>query len=99
MFGQTIRPRIAVQSVEHDFSSSGSFKFLIFNSGGGTLKINRVHTTCECVNAELDKREINIGDSAFLSVTYSGSPGKKENIEHLLRNKIYSHHHIHYFWN
>ncbi|HKI79369.1 MAG TPA: DUF1573 domain-containing protein [Ignavibacteriaceae bacterium] len=86
IFGQTIRPRIAVQSVEHDFSSSGSFKFIIFNSGGGVLKINKIHTTCRCVTADLDKKEVNIGDSAFLSVTYSGSSGKKENIEYIYVN-------------
>jgi hypothetical protein len=82
VFSQTLRPKISVQSVEHDFGTNpGPYTFIIYNGGGGVLKIEKVHTTCSCVTASLDKKDIGIADSAKLTVNYSANPNKKNGIE------------------
>ena len=84
LFGQAIRPRIAVQEVEHDFGeSAGSYTFLIYNSGGGTLKIEKIRTTCSCVTASLEKNEIPMADSSRLTVNFSGSDKKGPMLEYI----------------
>lgn len=84
LISQTIKPRISVQKVEHDFgSSAGSYTFLIYNSGGGVLKINKVRTTCSCLTTSLDKNEIPMADSAKLTVDFSGSNGKGQMLEYI----------------
>lgn len=84
LFGQAIRPRIAVQEVEHDFgNAAGSYTFLIYNSGGGVLKIERVRTTCRCVTASLEKNMIPMADSSRLTVTFSGSDKEGAMLEYI----------------
>lgn len=84
VFGQTLRPKISVQSVEHDFGTDpGPFTFIIYNGGGGILKIKKIHTTCSCVSTNLDKKEIGIADSAKLTVNFSAKPNKKNEIEYI----------------
>jgi Protein of unknown function (DUF1573) len=84
MFGQTLRPKISVQSVEHDFGTNpGPFTFIIYNGGGGTLKIEKIRTTCSCVTTSLDKKEIEMADSAKLTVNYTGNPKTKNRIEYI----------------
>lgn len=84
LFGQTIKPRISVQEVEHDFgNSAGSYTFLIYNSGGGVLKINKVRSTCSCLTTSLDKNEISMADSAKLTVDFSGSNKKGQMLEYI----------------
>ncbi|MGA7838601.1 MAG: DUF1573 domain-containing protein [Ignavibacteriaceae bacterium] len=84
LIGQAIRPRIAVQEVEHDFgSSAGSYTFLIYNSGGGVLKISKIRTTCSCVTTSLEKNEIAMADSSGLTVTFSGTRKKGPMLEYI----------------
>lgn len=82
--GQTVRPKITVQIVEHDFGvNPGPYEFIIYNSGGGILKINKIRTTCGCVTATIDKKEISMADSAKLTVNYIASANKKSGIEYV----------------
>jgi hypothetical protein len=84
VYSQTLRPKISVQSVEHDFGSNpGPFTFIIYNGGGGILKIEKIHTTCSCITTSLDKNEIEMADSAKLTVNYSANPNKKNSIEYI----------------
>ena len=72
IFGQTIKPKISVQIVEHDFGAHpGPFDFILYNSGGGVLQVNKIRTTCKCVTATIDKKEIGMADSASLTVDYT----------------------------
>ncbi len=84
ILGQTIKPRISVQIVEHDFGTDpGPFNFIIYNGGGGVLKINRIRTTCSCVSASIDKKEIGMADSAKLTVNYNTSLNTEDGIEYI----------------
>lgn len=84
ILGQTLKPKISVQSVEHDFGTDpGPFNFIIYNGGGGVLKIDKIRTTCSCVSTSLDKNDIAMADSAKLTVNYSGSSNKKDGIEYI----------------
>ncbi len=82
--GQTLKPKISVQIVEHDFGTNpGPFDFIIYNGGGGVLKIDKIRTTCSCVKTTIDKKEIAMADSAALTVNYSASANKKNGIEYV----------------
>jgi hypothetical protein len=84
IYSQTLRPKISVQSVEHDFGANpGPFTFIIYNGGGGVLKIEKIHSTCSCVTTSLDKNEIDMADSAKLTVNYSANPNRKNGIEYI----------------
>ena len=82
--GQTLKPKISVQIVEHDFGVNlGPFDFIIYNGGGGILKINKIRTTCSCVTAKIDKKEIAMADSATLTVNYNAPANKENGIEYI----------------
>lgn len=82
--GQTVKPKISVQIVEHDFGTNpGPFDFIIYNGGGGILKINKIHTTCGCVTEKIDKKEIAMADSAILTVNYTAPLNKKNGIQYI----------------
>jgi len=75
LIGQTVKPRIALQDLEFNYTGAASHTFIINNSGSGILKINKIRTTCKCITTSLDRNEIGLADSAKLAVTYIG--GKK----------------------
>ena len=82
--GQTLKPKISVQIVEHDFGTNpGPFDFIIYNGGGGVLKIDKIRTTCSCVTTKIDKKEIAMADSAALTVNYSAPANKENGIEYI----------------
>ena len=84
LVGQTFKPKISVQSVEHDFGTNpGPFTFILYNGGGGILKINKISTSCKCVSTSIDKYKIGMADSARLTVNYTGSLEKGNGTEYI----------------
>lgn len=84
IFGQTVKPKISVQIVEHDFGvHPGPFDFILYNGGGGVLKVNKIRTTCKCVTATIDKKEIGMADSASLTVDYTAPANTKNGIQYI----------------
>lgn len=79
LIGQTIKPRIALQDLEFNYTGAASHTFIIYNSGSGILKITKVRSTCSCITTSIDRNEIGLADSAKLTVTYNG--GKKGTAE------------------
>jgi len=43
--------------------------YTVRNTGGGTLAISKITTSCECTKATMDRTEIPAGESAQLRVT------------------------------
>lgn len=81
-------PVITIENPEHDFGQMGpgardkcEFKFK--NTGGGTLKIDRVQSTCGCTVPELKKKEYAPGEEGVVSVSFHAPDTKTKTTKHL----------------
>jgi Protein of unknown function (DUF1573) len=73
-----ISPRVSVQQIDYDFGhikedTTISHTFIIYNGGGGTLKMSDLKTSCKCLTANLDKYEIGVTDSSDLKAYFNPS--------------------------
>lgn len=70
---------IVAQPMNEDDAPS-TFVFRFENVGVSPLKIDRLVTTCSCASASIDKREVQPGEKASISVRYDpkGHPGRFE---------------------
>ncbi len=69
-------PAVAVDQEEYDFGmmdvdAEGSHDFLIANTGKGILKLVAGETSCRCALSKLDKEEVQPGDSATVTMTWT----------------------------
>ena len=77
-------PVLQVEKTVHDFgemgpSASGKCEFAFKNVGTGTLKIDRVQSTCGCTVPQLEKKEYAPGESGVINVTFR-APSTKGNV-------------------
>ncbi len=75
LLAQPIGPVVSVPKIDYDFSNapigtSVEHSFVIYNGGGSLLKLGDLRSNCKCITANLDKNELNPGDSAHVDVTY-----------------------------
>jgi uncharacterized cupredoxin-like copper-binding protein len=75
-FAQLMSPKIIVQPTEHDFGKINqgdkvTHVFVITNSGGDLLIIEKVQASCGCTAANPEKNELTPGESTNLSVTFN----------------------------
>lgn len=70
---------IAAEPMNED-DAPGSFTYRFRNVSDSPLRISRIATTCVCTAAECDRRTIDAGDEAVITVTYNpkGHPGRFE---------------------
>ena len=85
---QTKRGKIQVENPVHNFgvigpskSYKGEFKFK--NVGEGTLKINKIKSTCGCTVPKLEKKTYAPGESGTIKVTYRSSSRQAPVAKHL----------------
>ena len=78
---------------EIEFGEIVTKEFTIVNNGETELEIRRVATSCACTTAEVDKRSIEPGGSAVLTVVYdsaamgrSHADGREERIVYIRTN-------------
>ncbi len=93
VFAQFISPQIQFNMESHDFGKieQGTvidYTFEFANSGGDTLNILNVSTSCGCSAALLTKRSLTAGEKGFLKVTYDskGKLGKQTNTIYVYSN-------------
>lgn len=92
---QFITPQIQFNLESHDFGQieQGTvidFTFEFTNSGGDTLNILNVSSSCGCSAALLTKRSLTAGEQGFLKVTYDskGKLGKQTNTIYVYSNDL-----------
>ncbi len=76
IFAQAVGPKVTIPQINYNFDyvpidSSLGHTFMIYNGGGGVLKLYDVKTTCKCISAHLDKNTLTPTDSAHLDVSYT----------------------------
>jgi len=93
VFAQFITPQIHFNFESHDFGKIEQgvvidFTFEFSNSGGDTLQITNVSTSCGCSAALLTKRSLAAGEKGSLKVTYNskGKLGMQSNIIYVYSN-------------
>lgn len=86
-FAQLIGPKLALQVNEYDFGDikqgeKVSHVFILTNSGGDLLKLERIIPSCGCTAAMPEKNELAPGESTKLNVTFNsaGKRGKQTKI-------------------
>jgi hypothetical protein len=75
-FAQSIGPKVTIPQINYDYSkvpenSTFQHTYMIFNGGGGVLKLFGVSSSCKCITASLDRTTLTPTDSAKLDVSYS----------------------------
>jgi len=73
---QAGKPKIACDEPEYDFGERSNdekveHEFIIKNIGDGQLLIDKVRTTCGCTVAQLEKKELQPGESTKIKTTLS----------------------------
>ncbi len=81
-------PVITIPDPVHDFGEMGpggreSCEFKFSNTGAGTLKIDRIQSTCGCTVPELQKKEYAPGESGVVKVAFHAPSTKSETTKHL----------------
>ncbi|MCL5031384.1 MAG: DUF1573 domain-containing protein [Bacteroidetes bacterium] len=76
IFAQAVGPKVTIPQINYNFDyvpidSSLGHTYMIYNGGGGVLKLWGVKTTCKCISASLDKSTLTPTDSARLDVSYT----------------------------
>jgi hypothetical protein len=79
---QAIGPRVTIPQINFDYSgvpnnSTFTHTYMIYNGGGGVLKLSNVSSSCKCITAHLDKTTLTPTDSARLEVSYFNAPNPK----------------------
>ncbi|MGD1005825.1 MAG: DUF1573 domain-containing protein [Ignavibacteriaceae bacterium] len=82
VFAQSIGPKVTIPQINYDFShfpenSTLQHTYMIFNGGGGVLKLLGVSSSCKCITASLDRTTLTPTDSARLDVSYSNNGTSK----------------------
>jgi hypothetical protein len=78
VLAQAIGPKVTIPQSNYDYSqvpenSTIQHTYMIYNGGGGVLKLLGVSTSCKCITASLDKATLTPADSAKLDVYYSNN--------------------------
>ena len=83
---QAVGPRVTIPQINFNFinisqGSSAEHTYMIYNGGGGVLKLGEVKTSCYCITASIDKNTLTPTDSARLIVNYinSGKSARTDN--------------------
>ena len=86
-------PRLVVDREQHNFGSIPPTEtvealFTVSNTGGKTLEITRIQTTCGCTAGMMDSKTILSGKSSRLRVTYDprGKNGPQHRVLTLFTN-------------
>jgi uncharacterized cupredoxin-like copper-binding protein len=84
-FAQLVAPKAVMNTSEFNFGNipqgkTASYEFIISNSGGDLLKIQKVSATCGCTAAQPEKNELAPGESTKIKVEFNstGRMGKQE---------------------
>lgn len=78
-FSKVKGPSLAFNNMEHDFGvvkqSQGIVEttFEVLNNGTETVVVDSLPTSCECTKASIDKKEIAVGESATITVTFDAN--------------------------
>ncbi len=85
---QAIGPVVTIPQINYDYShvpqdSTFEHTYMIYNGGGGVLKLGAVKTSCKCITASIDKNTLTPTDSARLMVTYTNT-GKSSGIDNFV---------------
>jgi hypothetical protein len=85
IYSQAIGPKVTIPQSNFDYShvpvgTTLQHTYLIYNGGGGMLKLSGVNTSCKCIAASLDKTMLSPTDSARLDVTYTNN-GKTQGLD------------------
>jgi len=78
-FSKAEGPSLAFNNREYDFGitdqSGGIFetKFEVVNNGSETVAVDSLPTSCQCVSASIDKKEIAVGEKAVITVTFDAN--------------------------
>jgi len=78
LFGQVVGPRISILSTEYNFGdikqgTEVSHEFKITNSGGDSLRIIRIKSSCGCTAASPEKKILLPGESTSIKVKFDTS--------------------------
>jgi len=81
---KSAEPKLEVDAAQHDFGSIPATDtvqtvFKVKNSGGKTLEISRIQTSCGCTAAMMDSQSLKPGESSRLKVTFDprGKSGRQ----------------------
>jgi uncharacterized cupredoxin-like copper-binding protein len=90
---QLVEPKLVLQQIEHDFGDivQGevvSHVFVLSNSGGDLLTIDKVRPSCGCTAAMPEQNELGPGESTNLTVSFNskGRMGKQKKIVRIETN-------------
>jgi uncharacterized cupredoxin-like copper-binding protein len=90
---QLVEPKLVLQQIEHDFGDivQGevvSHVFVLSNSGGNLLTIDKVRPSCGCTAAMPEQNELGPGESTNLTVSFNskGRMGKQKKIVRIETN-------------
>jgi uncharacterized cupredoxin-like copper-binding protein len=86
---QLVEPKLVLQQIEHDFGDivQGevvSHVFVLSNSGGNLLTIDKVRPSCGCTAAMPEQNELGPGESTNLTVSFN-SKGRMGNQKKIVR--------------
>lgn len=71
-------------------SSEIVVKVLFRNVSSNRVTVQELSTTCECLKAEMDKRQLNPQEQAFLTVTYQNPPGHAPPLQMAVRAIVFT---------
>lgn len=81
---QSSTPKMEVDRTQHDFGQIPATEtvqtvFKVKNSGGKTLEISRIQTSCGCTAAMMDSQSLKPGETSRLKVTFDprGKSGRQ----------------------
>ncbi len=82
VLAQPIGPKVTIPQINYNYGyvpidSSLGHTYMIYNGGGGILKLWDVKATCKCISATLDKTSLSPTDSARLDVVYTNAKNSK----------------------
>jgi hypothetical protein len=82
IFAQAIGPKVTIPQINYDYSGvpenvTFQHSYMIYNGGGGVLKLYGVSSSCKCITATLDGTTLSPTDSARLDVSYSNTGTSK----------------------
>ncbi|MGA7723152.1 MAG: DUF1573 domain-containing protein [Ignavibacteriaceae bacterium] len=75
---QAIGPKVTIPQINYDYSqvpenTTFQHDYMIYNGGGGVLKLLGVSSSCKCITASLDRNTLTPTDSARLNVSFSNT--------------------------
>jgi hypothetical protein len=75
---QAIGPKVTIPQINYDYSQvpenvTFQHSYMIYNGGGGVLKLFGVSSSCKCITASLDVTTLTPTDSARLDVNFTNT--------------------------